>query len=248
MDTDVDQGEGVRLQKVLAQAGLGSRRACEEIIEAGRVEVDGKRVREQGMRVDPDRAVIRVDGNRLSTRVGLVYLLFNKPRGIVSTMSDPENRPCIGDYVADRTERLFHVGRLDTDTEGLILLTNDGDIAHRLTHPSYGIQKTYLADIPGPIKRDLGSRLKKGLVLEDGPCKVDKFRLVSSMNGRAMVEVVIHEGRKHLVRRLLEEAGHPVSRLVRTQIGSLTTGNLIPGRMRHLTTHEVSALLGAVGL
>lgn len=236
---------GIRLQKVLAQAGLGSRRACEVLIDEGRVSVDGKVVREQGVRVDPESAVIRVDGERVSTRAGLAYVLFNKPRGVVSTMSDPEGRPCIGDYVADRSDRLFHVGRLDTDTEGLILLTNDGELTQRLTHPSYGIPKTYLADVPGPISRSLGSRLRKGVELEDGPIKADAFKLVSMANGRAMVEVVVHEGRKHLVRRMLAEVGHPVSRLVRTAIGPLTAVNLAPGRYRHLTSHEVSALYSA---
>jgi 23S rRNA pseudouridine2605 synthase len=240
--TDHQAVEPVRLQKLLAQAGLGSRRACEALIDEGRVSVDGRVVREQGVRVDPDTAVIRVDGERISTRTGLVYLLFNKPRGVVSTMSDPEGRPCVGDYVAERSERLFHVGRLDTDTEGLILLTNDGELSHRLTHPSYGIAKTYVADVPAPVSRGLGAKLRKGVELEDGPVKVDAFKLLSAANGRAMVEVTVHEGRKHLVRRLLAEVGHPVSRLVRTQIGPLSTGNLAPGRLRHLTSHEVSKL------
>ena len=237
-----ETGEAVRLQKVLAAAGLGSRRACEILIDSGRVSVDGEVVREQGVRVDPETAEIRVDGERISTRTGMAYLLFNKPRGVVSTMSDPEGRPCLGDYVADRSERLFHVGRLDTDTEGLILLTNDGELAHRLTHPSYGIPKTYLADVPGPVPKGLGARLRKGVELEDGPVKVDAYKLVNTANGRGMIEVTVHEGRKHLVRRMLAEVGHPVGRLVRTQIGPLKTGNLAPGRLRHLTSHEVSAL------
>jgi pseudouridine synthase len=240
-----EPSDAVRLQKVLAAAGLGSRRACEELIAAGRVQVDGKVVSEQGCRVDPDRVQIRVDGAAVSTRRDAVYLVLNKPRGVVSTMSDPEGRPCIGDYLLDRSDRLFHVGRLDTDTEGLILLTNDGDLAHRLTHPSFGVTKTYVADVPGPIARDLGSRLRRGVELEDGPVKADRFRLLDSAHGRALVEVTIHEGRKHVVRRMLDAVGHPVSRLVRTEIGPVTTGNLIPGRMRHLTSHEVSALLRA---
>ncbi len=240
-----DEGEGIRLQKVLAAAGLGSRRACEELIDAGRVEVDGKIVREQGMRVDPDTAIIKVDGSRLPTRSGMTYVVLNKPRGVVSTMSDPENRPCIGDYVQDRTERLFHVGRLDTDTEGLILFTNDGDLANRLTHPKYGVPKTYFADIPGPIPRDLGRTLKGGVELEDGLAKADKFRMIGQTGGRVQVEVEIHEGRNHIVRRMFDAVGHPVARLVRVQIGSVNMGNLAPGRLRHLTTHEVSALLTA---
>jgi pseudouridine synthase len=240
--TPSDESSGVRLQKVLAAAGLGSRRACEELIASGRVEVDGRRVTEQGMRVDPDQVRIRVDGVQVSTRTDAVYLLLNKPRGVVSTMNDPEGRPCIGDYLVDRKDRLFHVGRLDTDTEGLLLLTNDGELTHRLTHPSFGVSKTYVAEVPGPIARDLGARLRRGVELDDGPMRVSHFRLLDSAHGRAVVEVTIHEGRKHVVRRLLEAVGYPVSRLVRTEIGPLTTGNLAPGRLRHLTSHEVSAL------
>jgi len=244
-DEDREPGEKVRLQKVLAAAGLGSRRACEVLIDAGRVQVNGRKVTEQGTRVDPDADDIRVDGARVATKHDAVYLVFNKPRGVVSTMSDPEGRPCVGDYVTDFNERLFHVGRLDTDTEGLILLTNDGDLAHRMTHPSFGVTKTYVAEVSGPIARDLGKLLRKGVELDDGVAKVDRFRLLDSAHGRALVEVTIHEGRTHIVRRLLEAVGHPVSRLVRTDIGSLGTGNLAPGRLRHLTSHEVSALFTA---
>jgi 23S rRNA pseudouridine2605 synthase len=240
--------EGVRLQKVLARAGLGSRRACEQLIAQGRVEVDGRRVREQGLRVDPHRAVIRVDGTRLATAPGSVYLALHKPAGVVSTMSDPHGRPCLGDYVADRSERLFHVGRLDADTEGLILLTNDGTLAHRLAHPAHGVPKTYLAEVSTPVPRDLGSRLRRGVELPDGPVRVDGYRLVSAAGGRAMLEIVLHEGRKHVVRRLLAEVGHPVHRLVRTRIGPVTLGTLAPGRVRHLTRHEVGALFTAAGL
>jgi 23S rRNA pseudouridine2605 synthase len=240
--------EGVRLQKVLAQAGLGSRRVCEQLIADGRVEVDGRRVREQGLRVDPERAVIRVDGTRVSTAPGQVCLAFNKPQGVVSAMSDPAGRPCLGDYVADRPERLFHVGRLDVQTEGLILLTNDGDLAHRLAHPSHGVQKTYLAEVSTPVPRDLGARLRRGVELDDGWVRVDRYRLVSAASGRAMVELVLHEGRKHVVRRLLAEVGHPVHRLVRTRVGPVTLGTLAPGRLRHLTRHEVGALYQAAGL
>jgi 23S rRNA pseudouridine2605 synthase len=239
---------GIRLQKVLAAAGLGSRRSCEELIDQGRVEVDGRIVREQGIRVDPDSAVIRVDGTRLATAPGLVYLVLNKPRGVVSTMSDPEGRPSLGDYVAERRERLFHVGRLDAETEGLILLTNDGELAHRLAHPSYGVEKTYLAELSAPVPRDLGKRLRKGVELEDGSAAVDRFRLLSSARGRAMVELVLHEGRKHVVRRLLAEVGFPVHRLVRTRIGPVTLGNLKPGRLRHLTRGEVGELFKAARL
>jgi 23S rRNA pseudouridine2605 synthase len=240
--------DGVRLQKVLAQAGVGSRRACEELIEAGRVEVDGVQVRSQGLRVDPASAVIRVDGLRIATTPGTVYLALNKPRGVVSTMTDPHGRPCLGDYVAQRAERLFHVGRLDADTEGVILLTNDGELAHRLAHPSYGVPKTYLAQVPGPIPRGIGRQLRAGVELEDGPAAVDSFRVVGTAAGRAMVEVTLHEGRNHIVRRLLEAVGHPVERLVRTRVGPVPLGDLRPGRMRPLTQRELGELFAAVGL
>jgi 23S rRNA pseudouridine2605 synthase len=240
---------GVRLQKVLATAGVGSRRACEELIAAGRVEVDGVRVREMGTRVDPTTAVIRVDGLRIAT-VGsdLVHLALNKPRGVVSTMSDPQGRPSLGDFVEGRRTRLFHVGRLDADTEGLILLTNDGDLAHRLTHPSYGVPKTYLAEVSGPLARDVGKRLRAGVELDDGSVSVDSFRVVGRTAGRVMIEVVLHEGRKHVVRRLLDAVGHPVRRLVRTDIGPVALGELAPGRTRSLTSDEVGRLYREVGL
>jgi 23S rRNA pseudouridine2605 synthase len=242
-------GGGVRLQKVLAAAGVGSRRACEELIEAGRVEVDGQVVRTQGMRVDPATAVIKVDGMRITTEeAGLVYLAVNKRAGVVSTMSDPEGRPNLGDYVSGRRERLFHVGRLDVDTEGLILLTNDGELAHRLTHPRYEVAKTYLAEVLGPIPRGLGQTLRAGVELDDGPVTVDSFRPVGRSGARVMLELVLHEGRKHVVRRLLAEVGHPVERLVRTQIGPVKLGELRPGNTRALTRDEVGQLYREVGL
>jgi 23S rRNA pseudouridine2605 synthase len=244
----VHDPDGVRLQRVLAAAGLGSRRACELLIDAGRVEVDGAVVVDQGLRVDPRRAVIHVDGMRIASAPDHVYLLLNKPVGVVSTMSDPEGRPTIADYVADREARLFHVGRLDADTEGLILLTNDGDLAHRLSHPSFGVVKTYLAEVTGPVARDTGRRLKAGVELEDGPVQVDSFRLVSTVGSRVLVEVSLHEGRKHIVRRLLAEVGHPVSRLVRTDIGPVSLGHLKPGKQRKLSQQEIGALYRAVGL
>jgi 23S rRNA pseudouridine2605 synthase len=240
--------EGVRLQKVLAAAGLGSRRACEQLIEAGRVEVDGKKVREQGMRVDPDSAVIKVDGLRIASASDHVYLVLNKPKGVVSTMSDPEGRPSLAEYVADRSVRLFNVGRLDVDTEGLIMLTNDGDLAHRLAHPSFGVEKTYLAEIVGPVARDVGRRLRDGIELDDGLVQADSFKLVSTVGNRVMVEVSLHEGRKHVVRRMLSEVGHPVSRLIRTQVGPITLGNLKPGKHRRLSQQEIGALYKSVGL
>ena len=243
-----DEG-GVRLQKVLAAAGVGSRRACEAMIAAGRVEVDGKVVLTMGVRVDPAAAVIKVDGMRITTQEsGLVHLALNKPPGVVSTMSDPEGRPSLGDYVRDRRERLFHVGRLDADTEGLILLTNDGALAHRLTHPSYEVPKTYVAEVVGPIPRDLGKRLRDGIELEDGLAIVDEFRVISRSGARVMLELVLHEGRKHVVRRLLDAVGHPVERLARTSFGPIKLGDLRVGNSRRLTRDEVGALYRTVGL
>jgi len=244
----VSEGDGIRLQRVLASAGLGSRRACEELIQEGRVEVDGRQVRVQGMRVDPDTAVIKVDGMRIASKPDHVYLALNKPKGVVSTMSDPEGRPSLADYVADRSARLFNVGRLDVDTEGLILLTNDGDLAHRLSHPSFGVEKVYLAEVTGPVARDVGRRLKAGVELEDGLVRADAFKLVSTVGSRVMVEVSVHEGRKHVVRRMLAEVGHPVSRLVRTDVGPVKLANLKPGKHRKLSQQEIGALYQAVGL
>jgi 23S rRNA pseudouridine2605 synthase len=240
--------DGVRLQKVLASAGVASRRKAEELIRDGRVKVDGIVVREMGTRIDPENAVVHVDGNRITTRTDLVYLALNKERGVLSTMSDELGRPHIGQMLEDRSERLFHVGRLDMESEGLLLLTNDGDLAHRLTHPSYGVAKTYVAEVPGPIPKDLGRRLKAGVELEDGPAKVDSFDVMDLHHNRAVVEVVIHEGRKHIVRRLLEAVDRPVSRLVRTQIGPVQLGHQRPGTLRKLNPVEVSQLYKAVGL
>ncbi|MCX5044029.1 pseudouridine synthase [Aldersonia sp. NBC_00410] len=249
--TQLATGEGVRLQKVLAQAGVASRRAAEEMIAAGRVEVDGRIVTEQGLRVDPEKAVVRVDGTRVVVREELVHVALNKPRGWQSTMSDDLGRPCVGDIVAERVaagQRLFHVGRLDADTEGLLLLTNDGDLAHRLMHPSYEVTKTYLATVSGEVNRAVGRTLRDGVELEDGPAKVDKFQALEIGDGRSLVKVVLHEGRKHIVRRLLEEVGHPVIRLVRTNIGPVPLGDQRPGTLRVLGRTEVGKLYEAVGL
>jgi 23S rRNA pseudouridine2605 synthase len=248
----VSEHEGVRLQKVLAQAGIASRRAAEEMIAQGRVSVDGEIVTEMGRRVDPAVAVIHVDGMRAVVREDLLYLALNKPRGVHSTMSDERGRPCVGDYVRERMEssgaRLFHVGRLDAETEGLLLLTNDGELAHRLMHPSYNVLKTYLAEVPGPVSRDLGRRLRDGVELDDGLVRVDRFRVTDSLPGKALVEVVVHEGRKHIVRRLLAEVGYPARRLVRTAVGEVRLGDQRPGGVRPLTRTEVSLLYRTVGL
>jgi 23S rRNA pseudouridine2605 synthase len=245
---DVHDPDGVRLQKLLAAAGVGSRRTCEGLITAGRVEVDGHLVTELGVRIDPMRQTVNVDGSRVTLDESRVYLAFNKPLGVVSTMSDDLNRPCVGDYVSNRKERLFHVGRLDADTEGLLLLTNDGELAHRLQHPSYGVLKTYLAQIPGPVPRELGKTLRAGIELPDGPVKVDSFKLVDSAPGKALVEIQLHEGRKHVVRRLLEAVGHPVITLVRTDVGPIRLGDLRSGRMRALNQPEIGQLYSAAGL
>ncbi|HVN13733.1 MAG TPA: pseudouridine synthase [Kineosporiaceae bacterium] len=245
---DVHVPGGVRLQKVLARAGVGSRRACEELIAAGRVEVDGRRVTELGVRIDPARSVVHVDGVRVQLDESLVYLALNKPLGVISAMSDPQGRPNLGDIVAGRHERLFHVGRLDADTEGLILLTNDGELAHRLSHPSYEVPKTYLAEVAGPIPRDLGKRLRAGIELEDGPAAVDSFTVVDARPGKALVELVLHDGRTRIVRRLLGAAGHPVEQLVRVQVGPIRLGDLRSGRTRVLGRAEVGALLAAAGM
>ncbi len=245
---DVHDPDGIRLQKLLAAAGIGSRRVCEQLIAEGRVEVDGQIVTELGVRVDASRQIIHVDGVRVQTDPEKVYLAFNKPLGVVSTMSDDLGRPCLGDYVKGRRERLFHVGRLDADTEGLLLLTNDGELANRLQHPSYGVPKTYVAQVPGPIPRDLGKRLREGVELEDGMVVVDSFRLVDSAPGKAVVEVVLHEGRNHIVRRLLAEVGHPVLALARTQVGPVSMGQTKPGKFRALSPREISGLYDAARL
>lgn len=245
---DPEDGQLVRLQKVLAAAGIGSRRACEALIEQGRVEVDGKRVREQGVRVDPRTAVIRVDGERVPTAPDTAVYAFNKPRGVVSTMSDEEGRPCVGDWLAGRTDRLFHVGRLDIDTEGLLILTNDGELANRLSHPSHEVDKTYVATVRGQLPTTALRELRAGVELDDGPARVDTVRIVQKLPDRTMVELVIHEGRNRIVRRMLDAVGYPVTDLVRTQVGPVHLGQQRPGVVRAITGKELRELYTAVGL
>ncbi|MCK2243851.1 MULTISPECIES: pseudouridine synthase [unclassified Crossiella] len=240
--------QGVRLQKVLSKAGIASRRVAEDMIAEGRVAVDGEIVTEQGRRVDPELAVIHVDGLRVMVTGNLVHLALNKPRGVHTTMSDDRGRPCVGDYVADHEERLFHVGRLDAETEGLLLLTNDGELAHRLMHPSYNVYKTYLVEVAGPVHRDLGRKLLAGVELEDGPVRLDKYHVKDANGGRVLIEVVLHEGRNRIVRRLFDSVGHPVLRLVRTAVGEVRLAGLRPSALRPLTRAEVGALYKNVGL
>ncbi|MCX5383288.1 pseudouridine synthase [Streptomyces sp. NBC_00083] len=239
--------EGERLQKVLARAGMGSRRACEELIEQARVEVNGEIVLEQGKRVDPEKDEIKVDGLTVATQSYLFFAL-NKPAGVVSTMEDPDGRQCLGDYVTNRETRLFHVGRLDTETEGIILLTNHGELAHRLTHPKYGVKKTYLAAITGPLPREIGKRLKEGIQLEDGYARADAFRVVQQTGKNYLVEIELHEGRKHIVRRMMAEAGFPVEKLVRVAFGPIGLGDQKSGWLRRLTNTEVGMLMREVDL
>ncbi|HCU48571.1 MAG TPA: MFS transporter [Micromonosporaceae bacterium] len=234
-----------RLQKVMAAAGVGSRRACEELIDRRRVTVNGK-VAKLGDKVDAETAVIHVDGQRVVSDTKLVYLAMNKPRGVVSTMADEKGREAVADYVGDLEVRVYHVGRLDAETEGLILLTNDGTLAHKLTHPSYEVPKTYLAEVLGPLPRAVGRSLLSGVELEDGVARVDQFKLVQAIDKSALVEVVLHEGRNRIVRRLFEELGHPVQRLVRTSIGPIKLGDLKAGRHRHLNPGEIAALFKLV--
>lgn len=231
--------EGERLQKVLAGAGLGSRRACEILIEEERVTVNGE-VAILGRRVDPESDRIEVDGLRVPVRAGLVTYLLNKPRGVVSTASDPQGRPTVVELVPPEP-RIFPVGRLDTDTEGLLLLTNDGDLAHRLTHPSFGVEKEYLAQVDGsPTPAEL-RRLRQGIELDDGMTAPAK----ASLTAPGAVRLVIHEGKNRQVRRMLEAVGHPVTRLVRTRIGPLADRRLKPGEWRVLEMEEVRALEAA---
>jgi len=243
--------EGVRLQKVLSQAGIASRRVAERMILDGRVEVDGQIVTELGTRVHPERQVVRVDGTRVLVDEDLVYLALNKPKGMHSTMSDDQGRPCIGDLVEHRVrgnKKLFHVGRLDADTEGLILLTNDGELAHRLMHPRYEVSKTYLATVQGTVPRGLSKKMRDGVELDDGPAYVDEFAVVDMAAGKSLVKIVLHEGRNRIVRRLMAEVGFPVKELVRTHIGTVALGDQRVNSLRALTRKEVGELYQAVGL
>lgn len=247
--SDMHDQDGIRLQKVMASAGVASRRVCEEMIAEGRVEVDGQVVTELGVRVDPKTAVVHVDGLRIQLDENMVYMVFNKPKGVVSTMEDPDGRPCISDFVRNsHGERLFHVGRLDVSTEGLLLLTNDGELANRLTHPSYEVPKTYLVQVRGPFPQGIGAELKAGVELEDGIASVDSFKLVDSTPGHVLIEVVLHSGKNRIVRRLFDAVGFPVLRLVRVKVGPIGLGDQRQGSIRNLGKQEVGHLLASVGL
>ena len=236
----------IRLQKVLAAAGIASRRKCEEMMADGRVEVDGQVATEMGLRVDPMTAVIRVDGSRIPPPSDHAYVVLNKPTGVVSTMADENGRPDLSGVLGHRTDRLFHVGRLDTDTSGLLLLTNDGELAHQLAHPSFEITKTYVALVEGAVSDRVGPALREGITLDDGPARVDRFDVRDRGRGRSMVELDIHMGRNRIVRRILDHVGHPVVELTRTAFGPLRLGGLGVGDLRDLTRDELGALLDSV--
>jgi len=244
-----EAADGVRLQKVLAQAGIGSRRACEALIGEGRVEVNSEVVTEQGRRVDPERDVIRVDGARIPPPRRHLYLVLNKPRGVVVTMDDPEGRRTVADVLAEgasrslKKERLFHVGRLDTDSEGLLILTNDGDFAHKLAHPSYQVPKTYIVEVTGVVSPQTLRRLRRGITLEDGPVRPTSVKIISSAGEKSLLKITLQEGRNRIVRRTMEAVGHPVRRLSRIGIGPVRLGNLQAGEYRELTAEELGGLL-----
>jgi 23S rRNA pseudouridine2605 synthase len=250
-DLERDEDGLVRLHKLLARSGVASRRRCEELMLAGEVIVDDEVVTRLGTKVDPTTAVIRVSGRRLPPMSPNVYLVLNKPVGVTSTMADPHAERTLSDLLADRPERLFHVGRLDTDTAGLLLLTNDGEFAQRMAHPSYEVDKTYVAAVDGVVHPSTIKQLLAGVVLDDGPVSVSSVKLVGgrgTARDGSIVELVIHEGRNRIVRRLLDHVGHPVQQLTRTAIGPVVLGRLGVGEIRELIHDELGALLDAARL
>lgn len=246
----VHRNGGERLQKVLAGAGFGSRRACEALITAGRVSVDGEIVTELGVRVDPTVQSVHVDGRRLQLDAGRLTVALNKPRRVVSAMSDPEGRRDLTEFAQRYDRRLYHVGRLDYETEGLLLLTNDGELAHRLTHPSFEVEKTYVCrfDAPGGVPRGLVKQLRDGVDLEDGPARADRARIIADDGREGVVEVTLHEGRNRIVRRMFAACGFELTRLVRTRIGPVLLGDLAPGQTRELDARELGTLMAELGL
>ncbi|MEY9951037.1 pseudouridine synthase [Leifsonia sp. EB34] len=237
--------EGERLQKVMAAAGVASRRVSEDMIVAGRVTVNGQIVTELGRRVDPATDRVAVDGTAVQLDTSRRYVMLNKPVGVVSSMRDEQGRPDLSRFTAGYPERLFNVGRLDAETSGLLILTNDGELAHVLAHPSFGVTKTYIARVRGTVTPQTIARLTKGVELEDGPIAADKARLLQSRSagGDSLVEITLHSGRNRIVRRMMAEVGHPVIELVRRQFGPLHLGTLKVGAMRDLTKEELGALL-----
>jgi len=240
--------EGVRLQKALANAGVASRRVAEELIVEGRVRVNGEVVTELGTRIDPDVDLIDVDGTAVQLDQTKRYVMLNKPTGVVSSMRDDRGRPDLRRFTKEWPERLYNVGRLDADTSGLLVLTNDGELAHVLAHPSFGVTKVYIAKVEGRVTPQTISRLTKGIELEDGPIAADKARLLDASGGSgrgasSLVELTLHSGRNRIVRRMMAEVGHPVIELVRRQFGPLHLGTLPVGRTRELTKVERGALL-----
>lgn len=237
--------QGERLQKVMAAAGVASRRVSEDLIVAGRVTVNGRVVRELGTRVDPATDQVAVDGTAVQLDTSRRYVMLNKPVGVVSSMRDEQGRPDLSRFTADYPERLFNVGRLDAETSGLLILTNDGELAHVLAHPSFGVTKTYIARVRGLVTPQTIARLTKGVELEDGPIAADKAKLLQSnqREGESLVEVTLHSGRNRIVRRMLAEVGHPVLELVRRQFGPLHLGTLKVGQLRDLTKAELGQLL-----
>jgi 23S rRNA pseudouridine2605 synthase len=236
---------GERLQKILSQAGLASRRTAEDLIRAGRVKVNGRVIQELGSRADPIRDRITIDGKAVRPD-RLRYLAFHKPAGMVSTMHDPEGRPAIGEVVRGLRAHVFPVGRLDFDSSGLIVLTNDGELAQRLTHPRYGIEKVYRVKVRGLPEQEALGRLRRGVRLEDGPTRPARVELEANLEKKARLRIAVREGRTRLVRRMCESIGHPVDRLARVAIGPLRLGTLRPGEVRDLTPDEVRALRRAV--
>ena len=244
-----DDSNSIRLQKLLAQAGFGSRRKCEDMITEGRVEVDGELVTELGTRVDPHKQQVRVDGSRVRVNPNHVTLALNKPRKVLSAMDAPKGRYTRRDIVGDKYERIFHMGRLDYDSEGLILMTNDGELSQHVMHPKYEVEKTYVATLEGKISGTVCRRLvTTGVQLDDGWIKLDHCAIIDSSRDHTMVKVVLHSGKNRIVRRIFGSIGFPVKRLVRTQIGPIKLGDLKPGSYRVLSQTEVRSLSKEVGL
>jgi 23S rRNA pseudouridine2605 synthase len=243
-DPSDDPDEGERLQKVLAAAGVASRRVSEQLIIAGRVSVNGEVVTELGSRVRPEVDQVAVDGQAVQLDPGKRYLMLNKPTGVVSSLADDRGRPDLRRWTDELEERVFNVGRLDADTSGLLLLTNDGELAHVLAHPSFGVEKTYIATVRGTPTAPTLKKLRDGIELDDGPIRADRIRIVGEPSrGRAIVELTLHSGRNRIVRRMLDAVGHPVLELVRRQFGPLHLGSLAVGRIRDLDTVETGRLL-----